>query len=375
MQFSAFGRKSKTFPMQNNTSFWDNWTFESLFDLYTEGLDFSNSKELKINKETNSYDWVEIPTACVQIESLFHLINELVLREKIFYDQKFSAGWNSFESLDSLDGNLLISVDIPTYNPEVADSRNKALQLLCATDLMKKHQEENFEGYRKNKQAPHSYFGQVVWGAAGNLGRSSFLEAHYVAHPIRASLLEQVPLFKPQTDINSEIQEWIDNERIKMFTSLTPVGKMNNFQLILPPLVAEVIESASKLSEIIPSTMKAREKYKLIREWIGEYQTAVETENPASISKFRKTLDSVVQDLDKMRKVSDMGSTKVGISFISLDFPVPKLPDYRKFWGIRGALNKLSLNQKGEKALAKLLHWLGCPEGNEFEKIREYFRL
>lgn len=160
-----------------------------------------------------------------------------------------------------------------------------------------------------------------------------------------------------------------------MFTSLTPVGKMNNFQLILPPLVAEVIESASKLSEIIPSTMKAREKYKLIREWIGEYQTAVESENPASISKFKKTLDSVVQDLDKMRKVSDMGSTKVGISFISLDFPVPKLPDYRKFWGIRGALNKLSLNQKGEKALAKLLHWLGCPEGNEFEKIREYFRL
>ncbi|TGK42712.1 hypothetical protein [Leptospira andrefontaineae] len=361
--------------MQYNTSFWDNWTFESLFDLYSKGLDFSNSRELKINKETNSYDWTEVSTACVQIESLFHLINELVLREKIFYDHKFSAGWNSFESLDSLDGNLLISVDIPTYNPEVADSRNKALELLCVTDQMKKHQEENLEGYRKNKQSPHEYFGQVVWGAAGNLGRSSFLGAHYVAHPIRASLLEQVPLFEPHTDINSEVKEWIDNERMKMFTSLTPVGKMNNFQLVLPPIVAEVIESASKFSEIIPSAMETREKYTKIREWIGEYQTAVELENPSSLSKFRKTLDSVAQDLEKMRKGTDMGNTKVGLSFISLDFPLPKMPDYRKYWGIRGALNKLSLSRKGDKSLTKLLNWLDCPESGESEKIRKYFIL
>lgn len=361
--------------MQNNTSFWDNWTFESLFDLYSGGLDFSSSKELKINKETNSYDWTEVSTACVQIESLFHLINELVLREKIFYDQKFSAGWNSFESLDSLDGSLLVSVDIPTNEPEVKDSRNEALKLLCATDLMKKHQEENLKGYRDNKQSPHEYFSQVVWGAAGNLGRSTFLGAHYVAHPIRASLLEQVPLFKPSADINSEVKEWIDEERVKVFTSLTPVGRMNNFQLILPPLVTEVIEASSSLSEIIPATIETREKYKKIREWIGEYQTALESENPTKISKFKKTLYNVGQDLEKMRKPGELGDTKVGMSYISLSLPAPKIPDLRKFFGIRSALNKLLLSPKGEKALLKLLKWFGCEKGEELGTIRKYFLL
>ncbi|TGL64887.1 hypothetical protein [Leptospira sarikeiensis] len=361
--------------MQQNTSFWDNWTFESIFDLYSNGLDFSNVKELKINKETNSYDWSEICAACIQIESLFSLINEFILREKIFYDLKFSEGWNSFENLDSLDGDLLVSVDIPTYNPEVADFRNEALKLLCATDLMKKHQEENLDGFRKNKEAPHSYFSQVVWGTAGNLGRSSLLGAHYVAHPIRASLLEQISFFKPQNDINSEIQEWIDEERLKVFSSLTPVGRMNHFELILPPLVGEVLESSNKLSEIIPAAMECREKYKKIREWIGEYQIATESENPTQISKFKKTLYTVSQDLEKMRKPGELGDTKVGMSFISLNLPSPKLPDIRKYWGIRSALNKLLLNTKGEKALLKLLKWFGCEKGAELAMIRKYFLL
>ncbi|TGJ99008.1 hypothetical protein EHQ53_10490 [Leptospira langatensis] len=360
-------------PVTHNFSFWDNWTFESISSLYSEGLDFSNSKRLKVDRDRNSYDWEEICEACVQIESLFSLINELVLREKIFYDSKFSDGWRSFERLNSLDGTLLIPVDIPTFNPVVAASRNQALELLCVTEKMRQHQKENLIGYQETRKSPHDYFGQVVWGTAGNFGRSSFLGAHYVPHPIRASLLERTNFLKPNVDLGTEVKEWINEERVKLFAGLTPLGKVHHFELILPPLVAEVLESSSNLSEIIDSSLELREKYKRIREWIGEYQAAIESEDPSQVSNFKKTLDLVNKDLADMKKGSELGDTSVGVSFLSVKVPSPKIPDVRKFWGIRSALNKLILNRKGERALARLLSWLDCEGEREMELIKDHF--
>ncbi|WP_246052854.1 hypothetical protein [Leptospira semungkisensis] len=326
-----------------------------------------------MDRNENTYHWEEISEACVQIESLFSLVNELVLREKIFYDSKFSEGWKSFERLNSLDGTLLVPVDIPTFNPIVAASRNQALELLCVTDTMRQHQKENLIGYQETRKSPHEHFGQVVWGTAGNFGRSSFLGAHYVPHPIRSFLLEETGFLKPGVDMGTDVQEWVNEERVKLFAGLTPLGKMHSFELILPPLVAEVLESSSNLSEVLDASLELRQKYKKIREWIGEYQAAIENEDPASVSNFKKTLELVSKDLETMRKGNELGDTSVGISFLSFKLPTPKLPDIRRFWGIRSALNKLLLNRKGEKALTRLLSWLDCEGEREVELIKDHF--
>lgn len=360
--------------MNNNTSIWDNWALEDLAYLFSRGIDYSDSEKLIIDKNENSYYFDKINSAIIQFECLFALINELILREYIYYEQKYSTGWKIERNLKGIDAKILIPVDIPTYSHEVFVARGKALNLLCVTDKMKRHQKENEDEYRISIKSPHSYFGQVVWGAAGNLGRSAVLGSAYIPHPIRGSLLAQANFFDRPTDINSKITDWIKEERVKIFTNLTPSGKQDTLEILLPALVTEVIEQSENLEQIIPSAMNIREKYSNIREWITDYQETILSEDPKKILKFQKILNSVNKDLNDRRLGNDLGSTSVGISFFSIDLPTKSLPSPGRYFGIRGALNTLILNKRGNSALSKLLQWFDCNDPKIEEKLRNHFK-
>lgn len=272
-----------------------------------------------------------------------------------------------------MDRNILVPVDIQTFNEDVSVARKKGIDLLCVTDRMKELQNENETEYKISKRSPHSYFGQVVWGAAGNLGRSAFLGAHYMPHPVRASLLNQASFFSRPIDINSKITDWIKEERIKIFTNLTPSGKQETLELHLPALVSEVVEQCERLEDLIPAVLQKRKKYSNVREWISEYQESIVAEDPKKILKFQKKLNLVSKDLNERRTGEDLGSTSVSISFFSVSLPTKSLPSPEKFFGIRGAFNKIILNNRGDKSLSKILKWFDCSDSEIENKLRNYF--
>ncbi|MCW7464001.1 MULTISPECIES: hypothetical protein [Leptospira] len=360
--------------MNNNTSLWDNWALEDLAYLFDQGIDYEDSNKLIIDRKKNSYYFESINSAVLQLECLFALINELILRENIFYDQKFSKGWQIDKNLKELDKHILIPIDIPTFNQEVYRARERAIDILCVTDKMKVHQKENENEYKISKKSPHSYFGQVVWGAAGNLGRSALLGSAYIPHPIRASLLNQAHFFNRPIDINSKITDWIKEERIKIFTNLTPAGKQDTLEIILPPLVSEVIEQCNNLKDLIPTTLNLREKYSKVREWISEYQESIISENPKKILNFQKTLNLVSKDINDRKNNGDLGSTSIGISFFSIDLPTKSLPSPGKYFGIRSAFSKLILNKRGNSALSKLMKWFDCSDQKIEDILKNHFK-
>jgi hypothetical protein len=349
----------------------DNWLLQEISHLFIDGPDLEETGLITINRLEGTHLIRQVPKAGVQIEGLINLLVDIVVRDHLVLDERYSYVWTDRASpLGRLEHEGVLvprSIDVTT---QVAKHiKQRALQELCVTDSLVQAQRRNEEDFRKHRGANTGYYSSAIWGTAGNLGRSAETKLAYSPHPIRRHFMNQTICRDPSA--TDQIVTWVQQERARVYARGIPGAEVRATRLLLPALAVEIIEESSSLTELIPTALQLRDKYVALRRWIRAFQDAIDDEDAHALRKNQQLLESVSQYLARSR-----GSDKFGDTSLSLFtgwFGHASNSVMQKF-GLRSTLNRVIMTPAGSNAINKLLGMLDLNGKSLGLRAHEYLR-
>lgn len=341
----------------------DNWTLQDLGTCLVDGLDEDTTSELAIDVLHDSHSYRDVCRSGVQLEALIGLLTDIVLRDAILVDQKFSGTWARYGGVfDAVTGpGLLRPVDFLVRGDELRGPTKAIVDSLCVTATLRDAQRENEQSWEKIGKVVNRYDSQVLWGTAGMLSRSHVFEVPYYGHPLRRRVLEQTLGPTRVKDAVKEIVDWMVSERLRVYEGQVRDVAVRRTLIVLPMVVVDVINEANDVSQLISVAVEIREKYRKLREWLRVVQTVMDSEDVKGIMKYKRTLTAVGRDIDRAlgKGVNANLSVSVAMSGFGTSLKILNMENVLKKFGIRAVLNKQILASQGEVALKKLLRLFG----------------
>ena len=360
----------------------DNWLLQDIAEILRDGLSPEISSHLTVDYEKDSHYFTDISLASVQIEALLGFLADIVIRDTLVLDQEYSYTWGRglASSLEQLEKEGILDVrQFDTTSSEFEHMKGLALEDLCVTTSLKNVQQINEKSWREDHYSREPFISAVMWGTAGNFGRSHIIEAPYSPHPFREHFIEQTMFKQKRPDAVAGTLDWIDNERLKIFQEVRQATTFRAAQFVLSPISVEIIESASSPEDLIPVALQMRRQHSKFREQMTKYQKALDDENPKALLKHRRIFDSVSSALSSFDTVkSKYGHLNLSVGtnwFVDFNWSKSLSVDslLGKF-GTQATLKKLILAPKGETSLKKLLTMFDENNTRLGYGVQDYFR-
>jgi hypothetical protein len=265
----------------------DNWMLQDVNQALERGLSGDSSGEILIDILNDSHDFNSMPHAVFQIDALLSLLTNIVLRDHLIVDDKFTYVWeNGHESLQTLRSAAIINTfDFLSSEELIAGPRKIIVDELCVTQSIRAVQRKNERFWEEKRKSADEHMSQLVWGTAGYLARSHVYETPYLGCPFRQALIRQTKFVGVTGDAVRNVEYIINTKRAKLFQKLSMDRSATYGTFNLPPVAIEIIGDSSEPGQLITVAMQLREKYGKPRFWLGEYQQALDSENP---QKFKK---------------------------------------------------------------------------------------
>jgi hypothetical protein len=340
----------------------DNWLLSEVETLLLQGCASGTTPRLIVDPERATDEWGTILSGLLQVESLIRLLVDVVTRDELIVDGRYIDFWGKPESpLHQLTkANVVKADEINTYSPEGRHVQSLTLASLCATERLRTNQSENERTWAAHRKAKHSAHSVIVWGAAGYLTRSHITGVPYSGHPLRKFLIERTLFQNLSPDAGTRTLRWIDAQRTRVFEKIAQDGTGYGFGVVLPPIAIEIVEAAQSAEDLIKIALQMRSEYAPLRKWMGEYQQALESEEPDQILKRDKVFQSVSEHVSRKLGTGVHGSTAVSVSlgWLGTDIPLP-IDFIRQRVGVRAIMNKLIFTKQGKGSLQKLLGIFG----------------
>ncbi|KRT56880.1 hypothetical protein [endosymbiont of Ridgeia piscesae] len=340
----------------------DNWSLQNISELLLNGMEDGEGQYIKIDRENDSYEYKKISEAVIQTEALFDFITDIILRDQIIVDEKFTQAWKQYSSLDK-------AVNAGVINPfpflidyeKLTEPRNEFVDRLCVTSELRTHHEENSIGWEKYKNTPHNYLSQTLWGGAGMLARGFVYEKGYTPHPVRKRLFLAAGITLPSEDAVIQLNNVITEKRAKMSSVNINHDELHSLTINMLPLPIQVIQESNSADEMISVALQLRDEYQELRNWLGCYQQALSDGSYKDILKFKKILLSISQYIDSKIGIIDSNSptftASIGVLKVALKGqPVNALKNQ---FGVRSMVNNLIVSRTGNSDLKKFLNFFG----------------
>lgn len=345
----------------------DNWMLQDVNEALQVGLSEEDAGEIVIDFQKGVHNFNFMPHAVFQIDALLALLVNIVFRDALIVDNRFTNVWeNGYESLRNLKyAGILNPFDFLSSEELIAEPRKVIVNRLCVTQSILTVQRENERLWEERRESKDEHMSQLVWGSAGYLARSHVYETPYLGCPFRQALIRQTEFINRDRDAVRSMETIINTKRAKLFQSLTPERKATYAAFNLPPVAIEVIGDSNKLSQLITVALQLRDKYKGLRDWLGEYQRALDSENPQDIRKHVRLLESIADDIDSKYSSRSEDAVKLSISTnwlnpVNLNVPVRGIiAKVQNRFGVRAMLSDLVLSRQGDDSLKKLLTMFG----------------
>lgn len=354
----------------------DNWTLQDIGDCLNNGLSSDIASEILLVPSEKKHKIIDIPKSGLQIKMLLEFLVQLVLRDSLLVDDRFMMTWQEYlEHFEEItDSNLVRGFPFLEEEDKFREAREFIAQQLCATESLKEIHKRNQDSWAENNKVVDNYMSAVLWGGAGMLARSHTFQTPYSGHPLRQRVIEQTLMAEPCRDIISEITDWIETERMRLYEYNFGDIFKRQAHLTLPPIGIEVIEESNSVEDLIPVAVSFRDKYKQLREWLREVQLAVDEENSKKFAKYKRTLDLVSKDINREVSGYSWGATSLNIGFglPSISISVPIIDNISKRFGIRSVLNKQVFYKSGEKSIEKILKMFGQNTPKYSMQVRDY---
>ncbi|MBC8386392.1 MAG: hypothetical protein H8E09_00965 [Gammaproteobacteria bacterium] len=345
----------------------DNWSLQDITTLFTEGLERDNAGEIVLNDEQHSYH--PIASAIVQTEALFDFITDLILRDEILVEEKFTYSWERVQS-PILEAKKLGVVRVYPFlsEPEkIAGPRDRIVDHLCSTKSLRLAHQENVDGWNTDRKAPDPLLSATLWGGAGMCARSFVYEKSYTPHPLRKRLFVNSGFMLPSADALHQLTTFLDDKKVNVTKKIYGNDSLFSAYVNIPALPIRVIQESSSADQMISTALQMRDDFQSLRDWLKMFQNAMSTDDTKSLLKYRKQLDSVSKYIDKKigyGTVSNPVIMEAGMGIFKIATQGDPLENIKNQFGVRATLNKLVFGGAGRAEIKKYVSMFG-EQGSE----------
>jgi hypothetical protein len=350
----------------------DNWTFQNAGEFLCAGLDGDTANELVIPDTEDAFRYQEVSADGMRFEALCQILTNLVLSDELWVDGKYAETWEEFTPLvQAKNAGVVVPKAFTEMQGHWIKAREAMGDQLCVNKALLKMHRKNKRQWAKDGTTADPVLSQLIWGGAGMLARADYFDLPYAPHPMRAKMVQRARFMKGP-DAGVRLAEFLTSERLKIYRQIGKAGFVGSIQL--PPVVVEVIEASSNLSDLVTTALQLRNHYKNVRKWLGQLQRDLNKEDIKEVLAHEKRLQGISRHLDSFSAVTPPGDTTVqfGISWLKVGFkggsPVNAV---QNLFGVRAEVNRLVLAPAGHNALKKLLRMLGeqhTKRGRQFKE-------
>lgn len=337
----------------------DNWTLQEVLETMESGFNEQERECLVFDRDDGKLRATTIADATVRLESLAAFITDLLLKDKLSVESRFDSAWGDSLELRELEvqgtlcGRSLLKGR--GESERIANYRHVATTIAESPELRSTW--ENLSRWGPAGCSGESqYFSQIFLGGASHLEASSYWKIPYTPHPLRRRGIGSA---FPRLEAQGLVLAWAQNERNKYLASFeTPGIRLLTVQL--PLLFGAVIQECSRPSDIFLVAGQMRAQMKPLREWLSDFQNAIERESVDSLRKHQGELSALSSRFEKERKGELKGSTEISFAVgglgmaqkIPIGNPLEKLGDLLT---IRGQLQRLVMAEGGQPIVNKCL--------------------
>ena len=341
----------------------DNWSLQAVGELLTRGLDQDDNPGIGPLTDPELPN-IALPQAAIDLEALFDLLTDVLLRDQILVDDQFHDAWfGSDGPLGELAKRSIVRPHPFLEHPERLDApRREFLRRLVINSTMAREQDSNEAAWAKSRTTPHPFTSQLVWGGAGMMARAWVYQAPYTPHPLRQRLFSRtgVVLQGPANGL-SEFKHAMAQHRAVLYQSAGGGDGQFGAQVLLPALPALVIQDASSLSDIFVVASQMREQLSDVRSWLSQFQEALGAGDFKAIDTARRRLRTLSKDVERAlgQKSAEGASLSIGWSWLRLNLKLDARTWVPSLDRVQTQVAALTFAPSGAKELRKLLGFFG----------------
>jgi hypothetical protein len=341
----------------------DNWSLQNISELFTNGLGNDTASIIEIDKDRTTHKYEPVDYGIIRIEALFDFLNDVILKDEIIVDDRFLDTWKLTKSpLEDLLRAGIIQPFPFLAKPEILSGPTAALiKRLCVTSTLEAEHALNSSVWEVSKKTPYPVLSSTLWGGAGMLARSHIYECNYTPHPLRRRLFLSTGVFMSKPNAGFQLRTLIDKKRIQVFGKQSNTGSLHSAFLQLAPIPLRVIEESESIEDIFRVALQLRSELKELREWLNQFQNAIDAEDVPKILRHEAVLESVSRHVDRLVSGSTAGRVEMSVNLGMLKFAIKGDPlnTIHNLIGVRSTINSLVFDKPGQQALKKLIRLLG----------------
>ena len=341
----------------------DNWTLQDVEALMQNGIEPKDVSEIAISEDRQTHRFDPVPSGTIQIDALISLLTNIVCFDHLHVDSGFVEAWQRdggfLAPLESL--GVVQPDDYTALGQSLNDIREMILAELCVTESLRTAMQKIKLEWELTRSTSSPHLSALVWGGAGLLARSDLTSTPYFGHPFRRRLVAETQMFYHQANAVQQFEKFIETERAKMFRYRNERFGGAMAKVVLPPIPAYIIEESNSIHDLIPVAVQMRDKYAGLRQWLADYQRAIEEEDEGKQLRFEQTLTAVGKSIQVKYGAEKSGSLGISLSaaFFKADVSKKLVDGTLNRFGVRSTLAKLIMAPRGQQALAKLVGMLG----------------
>lgn len=345
----------------------DNWSLQDIKTLFTEGLEHDVAGEIVLKDESHSYR--PISSAILQTEALFDFITDLILRDEILVEEKFTYSWEKVNSpiLEAKRLGVVRAYPFLSEPEKIAGPRNRIVEHICSTESLRKAHQKNVDGWNASKLTPDPLLSATLWGGAGMCARSFVYEKSYTPHPLRKRLFLNSGFMLPAADALHQLAAFLNDRKVTVTKKIYGNDTLFSSYINIPALPIRVIQESSSAGQMISTALQMREDFQSLRDWLKIFQNAMSNDDTKNLLKYRRQLDSVSQYIDKKigyGAASTPVTMEAGMGIFKIAMQGNPLESIKNQFGIRATLNKLIFGSAGRTEMKKYIRMFG-EQGSE----------
>lgn len=343
---------------QLSTLLMDNWTMQNAGELLHDGFQGDVAPELCFSDDRKEYFYKDISGDLVALECLFQVLNNIVIADISYVDADRMSAWlPHFPKLETLEkSGIVLGRLFENRKDQWVDAREAIVSHFATCPGISTVHQANVEAWSAKEPLPDNILSAVLHGGAGMLARARFARIPYSSHPLRERLLAKAGYLQGPPSALEQVEAFVSSKRLSMFERMDASGYYA--RLNLPPLAVQVINEASSADDLVTVAVQLRDKYRKLREWVAEFQAALDVEDVKEIRSRQKLLSDLAAALEGKAPEDLLGGTtlQLGITdWLKLTVkPAALVSAIQNRTGVRAQLNHILLSPPGLKAIRRL---------------------
>ena len=340
----------------------DNWSLQDISTLFTEGLESDIAGEIVLDNGKHSYN--PISSAIIQTEALFDFLTDLILRDEILVEEKFTDSWEGVNSpiLEAKKIGVVRAYPFLSEPEKIAGPRDRIVEHICSTESLKIAHQKNIDGWNTKRQTPDQLLSATLWGGAGMCARSFVYEKSYTPHPLRKRLFLNSGFMLPAEDALHQLTTFLTDKKVNVTKKTYGNDSLFSAYVNIPALPIRIIQEANSADQMISIALQMRHDFQSLRDWLKMFQNAMSADDTKSLLMYRKQLDSVSQYIDKKigyGVANNPVTMEAGMGIFKIATQGNPLENLKNQFGIRATLNKLVFGGAGKPELRKYVNMFG----------------